>query len=599
MGWSNTESQTHGGYLKWKEYENSKPVNFGKYIGDIKGANPGAENAISKLTQAHNGILDKIYSLYPQRNKETLKNFENFLNEMFFPADDGKNDYVAKTFVQTLINNYNKVYSNKLEFNNFDFSKDLRRPNITIKEAKNIKSNVKQSVRAGDNQRKNAALKTLERQINELKALEQSLKKENFEKVENLFKSKYRDTCTAYDDIIEIFETGQASAMEETKGDWEKAKSTFLISKRRLADWKTLFDDRNEDKVKKRLLASIQEFDNFYETAMRAFVVTPSDYGNVLEYGLALLGVFGNITSEEEIAQITQKEINEAVKNVSGKTLVERGGNKHDLQYDLVLLADDQEDKKVVIERSEYHAQEKFGNLTFDFHSKDEYNIDTGEMKQAKMDVYLDLPEPLSGGIPYRISAKNWGAIDDLHDLGTTSLLRAIDRTTSMVDTSGKQEVLLNYIYVMQHPTAEEPSGRSQPGKDALRIAHKIAKESVILDIASGFSQRFQEKDGGGTASADTLVIMDRGTKRVLVLDLGDIIRRYVNSKATNPVTSLVLNGYDEYNIESAARTFRNIARTYVSYKDRDRVYVSGVKLFLESQKATVKLNKIYYSKKD
>ena len=242
MGWSNTESQTHGGYLKWKEYENSKPVNFGKYIGDIKGANPGAENAISKLTQAHNGILDKIYSLYPQRNKETLKNFENFLNEMFFPADDGKNDYVAKTFVQTLINNYNKVYSNKLEFNNFDFSKDLRRPNITIKEAKNIKSNVKQSVRAGDNQRKNAALKTLERQINELKALEQSLKKENFEKVENLFKSKYRDTCTAYDDIIEIFETGQALAMEETKGDWEKAKSTFLISKRRLADWKTLFE---------------------------------------------------------------------------------------------------------------------------------------------------------------------------------------------------------------------------------------------------------------------------------------------------------------------------------------------------------------------
>ena len=69
---------------------------------------------------------------------------------------------------------------------------------------------------------------------------------------------------------------------------------------------------------------------------MRAFVVTPSDYGNVLEYGLALLGVFGNITSEEEIEQITQKEINKAIKNISGKTLVERGGNKHDLRYDLV-----------------------------------------------------------------------------------------------------------------------------------------------------------------------------------------------------------------------------------------------------------------------
>ena len=47
-------------YDDWIAKENNKPVNFGKYIGNVKGADPGATNAGEVLYKAHLQLKSKV-----------------------------------------------------------------------------------------------------------------------------------------------------------------------------------------------------------------------------------------------------------------------------------------------------------------------------------------------------------------------------------------------------------------------------------------------------------------------------------------------------------------------------------------------------------
>lgn len=590
-------------YELWAAHEANVPMNFGKYIGKEKEQDPGAGIAKDILTDAHNDLLAKI----KKKNKHTdeeIKDLENFLTNLFFPSSNGGSNEVTQLFLKTLIKSYNTVYDDMITTENF--GEDITKQKVTQKEATDILKTY-QKIRSGNDKNKattNKALKTIKQQIKDIGEIINSVDPKSLKTIQFLrtkIKPKIGKMYSAYDEIVALYasqvkgvDTSNA-ATADPDSEWNKIRSTMLINQDRIMDYQNLglieVKDGNKN-AKADLQKTLQEFEAFYDTLNKMFCVTPSTYGNFFEYGLALVNQYGGVTSGE-VEKWTSKKL-KALKNevILGDKNVSRGGGSHFLAVDTHITFSGNE-TEYDEENDTHHdvgiikRDDGFDNIKI---RTDSFNttINTGEEKSAKVDVMLTAPDAAGKAAQklFNVSAKNWNMIDSFHDLSSTSLLRGIDRTLSTV--SSKEEALLNYIYVLQHPVSGEqiPNGdslgdvqtRRPIGTDALSLGHKLAKESLVVDIAMGLSQ--------GNNMADTLIIMDRTRKKIVIINIVEELVKYLEDGDS----SFYLVGYNGADLESAARTFRNEIREGASYVARDRNYVSLMKIYLDSKKASVKL---------
>ena len=590
-------------YDDWVAKENDMPVNFGRYIGNIKGADPGATNAAKVLNDAHKDIKSKINSMGSKTGEKDAKELENFLTNLYFPKNTGDSSSITNQFIKLVTEGYEKAYEDKINKESFNFSSPITRQGVGRNTFRKMLDNgVKKTVQIKE--RENAAFSTLKRQIDELNLLQQSLDEKalkNFDALKKSYSVKLNKMYTAYDVIIDLYKTAtigvDSSSDEDPK--WDQLKTKMLISEGKITD----VYNQDLNLTKANLKSTLQQFDTFYETAMQMFYVPSKVYGDIFEYSLSLLN-FAVVPTEKEVASIVGFNINSSLKDakkaksaVKGSELIERNGNIHLLDFDVQLASDSSLNEKYNKEFIEFERPEneqiQYGNVLINIEA-DGGTINSGEAKQGKCDVIIQNPSIVKGR-EFRISAKNWSKVDDLHGLGNTSILRGLDRTSSIVDSSGKQEVLLNYIYAMQQPVEGEkdqkdrPIARHKVANEAVNYGHRLAKESLILDIAMGFSQVSNGKNG----QADTLIILDRSKKRVIVIDLISELKKFI--ERPNSATNLFIEGYNDDEITSAARTIRRAVRAGASYVGRDRNYVNLMKAYLNGRKAEVKLNQKYY----
>lgn len=590
-------------YDDWVAKENDMPVNFGRYIGNIKGADPGATNAARILNDAHKEIKSKIKSMGSKTGEKDAKELENFLTNLYFPKNTGDSSSITNQFIKLVTEGYEKAYEDKINKESFNFSSPITRQGVGRNTFRKMLDNgVRKTVQIKE--RENAAFSTLKRQIDELNLLQQSLDEKalkNFDALKKSYSVKLNKMYTAYDVIIDLYKTATIGVDSSSEEDprWEQLKTKMLISEGKITD----VYNQDLKLTKANLKTTLQQFDTFYETAMQMFYVPSKVYGDIFEYSLSLLN-FAVVPTEEDVASIVGFNINSSLKDakkaksaVKGSELIERNGNIHLLDFDVQLASDSSLNEKYNKEFIEFERPEneqiQYGNVLINIEA-DGGTINSGEAKQGKCDVIIQNPSIVKGR-EFRISAKNWSKVDDLHGLGNTSILRGLDRTSSVVDGSGKQEVLLNYIYAMQQPVEGErdqkdrPIARHKVANEAVNYGHRLAKESLILDIAMGFSQVSNGKNG----QADTLIILDRSKKRVIVIDLISELKKFI--ERPNSATNLFIEGYNDDEITSAARTIRRAVREGASYVGRDRNYVNLMKAYLNGRKAEVKLNQKYY----
>lgn len=591
-------------YEMWKAKEADTPVNFGRYIGQVKGEDPGAISAAAVLNNTHTKIKNKIDSRKGHSDKE-IKDLEAFLNSIFFPKE-GDNKDLTRAFIQTLLKGYEKVYNNKINMNSFEG--EIRKEGVKKGKSQEIRRRINSRIK-NDKSIYNAALKTIKKQIEDTEELLKVVKDTNQTQIDSIkaqCKSHLRNAYNAYDEIIDIYKAltqgvdTSDTAAADVDSEWNKLRSKMLIEQGKIANLQEI-GIMDKQKTKADLLNTLRQFEVFYETLMEMFYVSPNVYGDVFEYSLALLNQdLTEQISKEKIESWTMNQLEAAGKEfVKGKKIVERGGGEHLIAVDVQTIFtgektafNKENDRNIDV--SFIERNDGFENIELSTEVLNNSTINTGEKKQSKVDVTLTAPDVagVAAGKKFNISAKNWGIIDnnDKHNLGVTSLLRGIDRTTSIL--SDKQESLLNYIYALQQPETGEvipngnqdglPQTRRTLGENVLKIAHRVGRESLVLDIAMGLSQ--------GKNAADTLIIMDRAGKRIVVIDLIKEMKKYLNGKPSD----FYLDGYNEGNIESAAKTIRSKVRSGASYVARDRNYVSLMKLFLDTQKASVKLNSKY-----
>lgn len=588
-------------YELWKAKEESTPVNFGRYIGQVRGKDPGAISAAAVLNDAHTKIKNHVDLKKSHTDKE-IKDLEAFLNSIFFPKKNDNKD-LTRTFIQTLLKGYQKVYDNKINLNSFEG--EIRKEGVRKDKSQEIRRRINNRIK-NDKNIYNAALKTIKRQIEDVEALLAVVKDTNeaqIEAIKSQCKSHLRDTYNAYDEIVDIYKAltqgvdTSNEAAADVDSEWNKLRSKMLVEQGKIMNLQEIGIMDNK-KTRADLIDTLRQFEVFYETLMEMFYVSPNVYGDVFEYSLALL-------NEKVYNEMSEGKIEDWVYNsikkdfVKGSNLVSRGGGQHLISVDMQTIFDkektafDKENDRN-IDVSVIERNDGFGNIELSTEALSDSIINTGDKKQSKVDVVLTAPDVagIAANKQFNISAKNWGIIDNngKHNLGITSLLRGIDRTTSIL--ADKEETLLNYIYALQQPETGEvipngdldglPQTRRAPGEKVLKNAHRVGKESLVLDIAMGLSQ--------GDNAADTLIIMDRAGKRIVVIDLIKEMKKFLNNKPSD----FYLEGYNEGNIESAAKTIRTKIRGGVSYAKRDRNYVSLMKLFLDTQKASVKLNSKY-----
>ena len=588
-------------YELWKAKEESTPVNFGRYIGQVRGEDPGAITATAVLNDAHTKIKNHVDLKKSHTDKE-MRDLEAFLNSIFFPKKNDNKD-LTRTFIQTLLKGYQKVYNNKIKLDSFEG--EIKKEGVRKGKSQEIRRRINNRIK-NDKNIYNAALKTIKRQIEDVEALLSIVKDTNEAQIETIksqCKSHLRDTYNAYDEIVDIYKalTQGVNTSDEAAADvdseWNKLRSKMLVEQGKIMNLQEIGIMDNK-KTRADLIDTLRQFEVFYETLMEMFYVSPNVYGDVFEYSLALLNE--KVYDEMSEGKIENWVYNSIKKDfVKGSNLVSRGGGEHLIAIDIQTVFDkektafDKENDRN-IDVSVIERNDGFGNIELSTEALHNSTINTGDKKQSKVDVVLTAPDVagIAAGKQFNISAKNWGIIDSngKHSLGITSLLRGIDRTTSIL--ADKEESLLSYIYALQQPETGEvipngdldgpPQTRRAPGEKVLKIAHRVGRESLVLDIAMGLSQ--------GDNAADTLIIMDRAGKRIVVIDLIKEMRKFLNNKPSD----FYLEGYNEGNIESAAKTIRSKVRSGASYVARDRNYVSLMKLFLDTQKASVKLNSKY-----
>ena len=263
-----------------------------------------------------------------------------------------------------------------------------------------------------------------------------------------------------------------------------------------------LLEDQN-------IYKQVQEMDALYAALSIDTIVSPKDYGDILEYTLnAMNEPVDNITRG-----MTQELINKIVVTEGSKSTGQKGATIKIPKPENLSF----KDKKVYISN---------GKGSFSFTYESSFNPDS--VRQGKMDVKLTLPgqEAMS---PFRVSAKNWGA---LHDLGETPLAYALFRSLG-----NSEEGMYAYAYTLQ----------DKNNTAAINQAHELAKLAIVADILMGYSQ------SGGYA--DTLVINYRAKRQVIVRPMQEIF-----DQIEKKLRSLKIDGYKDGLIQRNIASLSKIA---------------------------------------
>lgn len=137
--------------------------------------------------------------------------------------------------------------------------------------------------------------------------------------------------------------------------------------------------------------------------------------------------------------------------------------------------------------------------------------------RKGKADVTLELDLPNIGNSSFKVSAKNWGVLDG-KDFGDINLWNALARSSQ------------HYGQVMGYGV------QMIRGKYKKITLHQWARMCILLDSLMGYSQK--------NNYADTIIINDRGNKKIRVYSINNIINNYYNQKSKQFII-----GYNDNNI--------------------------------------------------
>lgn len=461
--------------------------------------NLGGDKDISGiLSQRATAIREGI------RSKNNLSNqyseLETYLNQIFYPEQNGVIDNDGKEFSNNLMNTLRKVYEEKADKIITSDIGDVTYKGLEKAPSLDESQNVSRRT-----------VRVLQRQYNEVTRVLNSLTEtdhaDELLKIVEEVEQKYGDVMNIINDII------------QTYGD--SGSNNQIITEK--------FINKQGGNGAK-ILNAINGLSALYNTFNNAgLIILNTDYGDFLEYGLGLLSKDIDVTGDKTAGELLEYLDNNIVK---GGTRVTRGGGVIDLQMDSKVTQHFTK-KEITNSKGQSEIHWNYGPISLDFDPASAKSVNTGASKQGKVDVILELPEATGVTGKFRISAKNWKTIDDLRDLGSTTLLDAISRSGGVV--SDGEEIIDSYAFAMQNP------------QDAFRnAADELARISIFADIVMGFSQE--------EGYADTLVINDRSRSRILVRNIPELILDSVEKN----LDKLTIKGYDVsglYNEAQAART--------------------------------------------
>lgn len=441
------------------------------------------------LLNATTTVKEKISSLNRINSKE-YKNLETYLNSIFYPSED---DADGVAYSKQFMNRLRSLYEAKTDK---IITSDIG--DLTYK-ALNKKPTLDRSVNVH-----RASLRTMKSQydaiVNVINNLADTENAKEIQAVLDEVNKQYGNVLATIEDVLKTYED-EGEITQIGKGIVKKHGGNF--------------EKINE--AQNGLRALYNTFNN------AGLIILPIDYGDFLEYGLGLLS--------NEMAEITDNFEDEVIEYMQDKIVlggqnVARGGGLVDVDMS---IKSDFKKKTKKAENGSTKIFWQYQNITLSYDPSNITVLNTGVKKQGKVDVMLTLPDAM-GGEKFRISAKNWKTIDELRNLGSTSLLDAIHRNTGDLE-------LDYYMLSMQNPK-----------EVYMQAADELAKICIFADIAMGLSQE--------EGYADTLVINDRTAKYLYVRNIPQMILDAVNKN----LSSLALKGYDVSSINEEAAKARQIA---------------------------------------
>lgn len=465
----------------------------------------GYQDAQTAFERAKHNMLQKANSR-SINSRQSYKELELYLKRILFPSKDNKADQeLANKFMSLLQQTYEKTTDKILTSNLTDISyKTIIRP--TFKDSTTTKGR---------------HLQTIKRQRDEVvKMLDSIYNSGKLREIEQIINVKLDKTIKQI--LLEV---------DNLIKDYTESKleSGALTGKNLLTDKYT----------KENIVQISKNLDAIYNTLSQSGAITMKDYGDVLEYALALI----NLDIENTTEEVTDEMLTILEQTKTGQITVDRGG----IQFDALIPGAKKGDSFTI------------GNLKFNYNP----SISTGGKRQGKGDVTLILPDSFkSKGTQFKISAKNWIEIDSLHDLGRTDLLSALARSTE------EQNVVDLYAFTLQTPERQH--------SDLLALSHKIAEISILLDIVMGASQ--------SKGYADTLIILDRRNTEVYVRNIPEMINSVIY-KITN---TLIIHGYDASSLEQYAIIAREIALKRPKDESQSKIYLSYMYNILKSVEVSV-----------
>ena len=523
-------------------------MNFREYIGTVKGQSPGADAVRGYYTQLKSTFASRLSQT--DKTEQDFKELENFLNDIFFPKDNG--DKKQSDFYQVLVKSYNAVYEKKV-------SEGLQIDKAyTYADVKRIKTKLSQQSNV-DQAACNKALATMERQKRDIDNIINELKgTKNGRELEKSYEKMLKKIPDLNNAIGEFFDYYKLNDPEHSAA-WDTEKHKMIISAER--------------GTTKDLIPQLREFENFYQNVRSTFCATPQMLGNVFEYALALASADWE-QMKEKTTKKALKEISSAIKDtkVTGDKTFSRNQNGLDMKIEIGELMGDNLGQ---LNATSYLKDNDTSSevLCIDNLELVYYNtLDPGKDSFGKVDVMFSVPS-VAGGKLFRISAKNWSSIaNSIERIGETSILAGIVRT---MGTQGAY----NYMFTMQHPWGSA-------GDSIISQSHEMAKLSIMFDVVMGYSQK--------SGFADTLVILDRQQKRIVVRDIFDLIRRTMEQGTLSSQSPLYINEYDPTYIEEHARMLRqNVMQSIHSGNGKSNAYKGLMAMYLNSIKVSVRMKNL------
>lgn len=228
----------------------------------------------------------------------------------------------------------------------------------------------------------------------------------------------------------------------------------------------------------------IDRIDNLYKelTYFSSLPIPPDALGEIFEKALSAFTIYVKNYGVENVDKIVEETFNQ---KTTGNEIAYRGKFK-----DISIIGKNQSKLKI--------------NSTF-----------AGRKGKADVTLKLDLPNIENSS--FKVSAKNWGILDG-KDFGNINLWDALARSSQHYGQT------MGYGIQMIR------------GKYKKITLHQWARMCILLDSLAGYSQK--------NNYADTIIINDRGNKKIRVYLISNIIDNYYNQKSKQFII-----GYNDNNI--------------------------------------------------